>query len=101
VLLDDVRHLMRTLDPAAPFYPGTDAKVERAITNQPDVEALLPPDRRYLVHLDPDREHSLFTDDVFADVLGTVRLPAPTVADYLTNATRFANQRLTGTLAAR
>ncbi|MGB9374397.1 MAG: aldehyde dehydrogenase family protein [Jiangellales bacterium] len=100
VLLDEIRHLMRTLDPAAPFYPGTDAKVERAITDQPDVEALVPPDRRYLVHLDPDREHSLFTDDVFADVLGTVRLPAPTVADYLSNATQFANERLTGTLAA-
>lgn len=101
VLLDDIRNLMRSLEPAAPFYPGSDANVQRAISDCSDVEVLQPPDRRYLVTgLDPHHEPSLFRDDVFADVLGVVTLPAPSTTGYLAAATQFANQHLSGTLAA-
>jgi acyl-CoA reductase-like NAD-dependent aldehyde dehydrogenase len=100
-LLEEYRTLMRSLEPRQPYYPGTDAKVRRALAGHSGIEALLPPDRRILVtDLDPSSEDSLFTDEVFADVLGVVRLPAPSAESFLANATRFANDHLTGTLAA-
>ena len=50
--------------------------------------------------LDPDRDCSLFRDEVFADVLGVVRLPAPDVESYLARAVGFANEALAGSLGA-
>ncbi len=100
-LIDEIRALMRALPPRPPYYPGSAAKVARAVAGQPHAEALLPPDRRWLVDgLDPDSGTSLFRDEVFADVLGVVRLPAATVADYVDSATDFANERLAGNLGA-
>ena len=54
----------------------------------------------WFTDLDPADQCSLFSDEVFADVLGVVRLPAPDVATYLQAATEFANNALAGTLAA-
>ena len=100
-LLEQVRELMRTLPPNAPYYPGTDENVARALAGQPGAEPLQGEGRRVLVTgLDPAEDASLFSDEVFADVLGVVRLPAATVADYLAAATEFANGRLAGSLAA-
>jgi acyl-CoA reductase-like NAD-dependent aldehyde dehydrogenase len=100
-LLEQVRELMRTLTPNAPYYPGTDEKVARALAGQPGAEPLQGGDRHVLVTgLNPAENVSLFTDEVFADVLGVVRLPAATVEEYLDAATEFANERLTGSLAA-
>ena len=60
-----------------------------------------PDGRRYLVTgLEPDHECSLFRDEVFADVLGVVRLPAPDVESYLARAAGFANDALAGSLSA-
>lgn len=101
-LLADLRNFLHNLEPQEPFYPGSDARVARAVEGEPGAEATLAPSRRYLVTgLDPDVEHSLFRDEVFADVLGVVTLPAPSVGQYLAAATEFANDRLSGTLAAQ
>lgn len=100
-LLTELRDVLRTAEPRLPYYPGTDAKVARAVAGRSDVEALLQPGRRLLVDgLEADGDPSLFRDEVFADVLGVVRLPADDVGAYLAGATRFANERLAGTLAA-
>ncbi len=101
LLLDDLRGFLRTLEPRTPFYPGSDARVARALADQDHVEALDRSGRRHLVTgLDPDRDCSLYRDEVFADVLGVVRLPAPDVESYLTRAVGFANEALAGSLGA-
>ena len=100
-LVDDLRGFLRTLEPRTPYYPGSDTRVARALADQDHVEALGTDGGRYLVTgLDPDRECSLFRDEVFADVLGVVRLPAPDVESYLARAVEFANEALAGSLAA-
>lgn len=99
-LLDEIRVLMREAEPREPYYPGSQARVGRALADQPHAEPLLGPNHRVLVTgLDPADDSSLFRDEVFADLLGVVRLPGRTVEAYLTEATRFANERLAGTLA--
>jgi acyl-CoA reductase-like NAD-dependent aldehyde dehydrogenase len=100
-LLDELRALLRTLDSRAPYYPGTQDKIARVLTGQPGVETLLEPGHRLLVPgLDPAGDCALFRDEVFADVLGVVRVPAPDVDTYLARAVGFVNDRLAGTLAA-
>jgi acyl-CoA reductase-like NAD-dependent aldehyde dehydrogenase len=101
LLLADLRGFLRTLEPRTPYYPGSDERVARAVADQDRVEALGPGGRRYLVTgLDPDQSCSLFRDEVFADVLGVVRLPAPDVQAYLARAVEFVNDALSGSLSA-
>lgn len=101
-LLADLRGFLHRVEPQEPFYPGTEARVERAVYGEPGAEPTVAPKRRYVVTgLDVDDEHSLFRDEVFADVLGVVTLPARSVPHYLAGATEFANDRLSGTLAAQ
>ncbi len=100
LLLDDLREFLRTLEPRTPYYPGSRARVARAISDQEHVEALGPDGHRLVTGLEPDRPCSLFRDEVFADVLGVVRLPAPDVESYLARAVEFANDALAGSLSA-
>lgn len=99
-LVDEIRQLMRRVQSRAPYYPGTDAKVQAALADQAHVEVLQPPDRRFLVTVGAGEDAVVFREEVFADVLALVRLPAPSVPDYLDAAVRFANDRLAGSLAA-
>lgn len=100
-LIQEIRTRMRALPARTPYYPGTQDKVARALAGHPDAEPIAHGDRQWLVTgLDPVADESLFHDEVFADVLGVVSLPAPTVPEYLTTATTFANERLAGNLAS-
>jgi acyl-CoA reductase-like NAD-dependent aldehyde dehydrogenase len=100
-LLEEIRRLLGSLEPREPYYPGTAVKVAGVLQDAPRVESLQPPDRQLLVTgLRPADRPRLFRDEVFADVLGVVRLPAPSVESYLEAATAFANEQLAGDLAA-
>lgn len=57
-------------------------------------------DRVVIDGLDPEQDSVLLSEQVFADVLGAVRLPAHSTPDYLDRAVTFADDRLAGTLAA-
>ena len=100
-LLDEVRRLMAALPPRQPYYPRTQQRLDRALADCPQVEALHPPDRRLIAAgLDPGSDARLFSEEVFADLLGVVRLPGRSVPAYLEAAVAFANGRLAGNLAA-
>jgi acyl-CoA reductase-like NAD-dependent aldehyde dehydrogenase len=100
-LLGEIRRLMRELPPRPRFYPGAQQRLDDALADCQQVEALQPPDRRYIATgLDPHSDARLFSDEVFADLLGVVQLPDRSVPDYLSAAVAFANERLAGDLSA-
>lgn len=100
-LLAEVRRLLRTVPARDRYYPGSEGKVSAVLDRHPQAEPCHGDRNRLIVDgLDPENESILFTTEVFADVLGVVRLPAGGVAGYLDAAVSFANERLTGTLAA-
>jgi acyl-CoA reductase-like NAD-dependent aldehyde dehydrogenase len=97
-LLDRIRAVLRSLPPRKAYYPGSEAKVARAIDAQ-DAETF--GDTCVLVPvLDPRGTESLLTDEVFAGVFGVVRLPGASAAEFLANAVAFSNEVLPGTLGA-
>jgi hypothetical protein len=100
-LVQEVRRLLAESPPNPPYYPGADASIARVTADQPRCEALQAGGRRVLIpDADPSVDCSLFCDEVFADALGVVRLPGPSVEEYLAEATGFANERLAGDLCA-
>lgn len=100
-LLEEIRRLMADLPPRQPYYPRTQQRLDRALADCPQVEALHPPDRRLIATgLDPGSDARLFSEEAFADLLGVVRLPGRSVPKYLAAAVAFANDRLAGNLAA-
>jgi acyl-CoA reductase-like NAD-dependent aldehyde dehydrogenase len=100
-LLAEVRRLMRTAPARPRYYPGSDEKVLAVLDEHADAEPCCGERDRVIVdRLDPTQDSLLLTQEVFADVLGVVRLPAASIDDYLDTAVTFANERLAGTLAA-
>ncbi len=100
-LLDRVRAVVRSLPPRPAYYPRSAEKVDAATADHVSVEHLGEGD---LCSIVPDLEahgvDSLINDEVFAGVLGVVRLPGATTAEFLDNAVAFANDALPGTLGA-
>ncbi|NUR29542.1 MAG: aldehyde dehydrogenase family protein [Catenulispora sp.] len=96
-----LRHLRAALAkaPARPaYYPGSDARVERACQAYPDAEKIR--DNVLIsVPVDPDATspEPALTDEYFAPVLGVMELPGD-ARTFLTAAVRAANDRFTGTL---
>src|ERR1700754_1899854 len=56
--------------------------------------------RALIPDVDPHGATSILTDEVFAGVLGIVRLPGETAQEFLCNAVEFANDVLPGSLGA-
>ncbi|MEZ5157216.1 MAG: aldehyde dehydrogenase family protein [Candidatus Nanopelagicales bacterium] len=100
-LINEVRAFMRGLEPRPPYYPGTAAKVANVLSGHAEAEALQEQSRRILVeNVDPAAETSIFSEEVFSDVLAVVRLPARNLRSYLDGAVEFVNGRLYGDLSA-
>lgn len=100
-LVEELRRLLAESPPNTPYYPGADARIARVTADQPHCEALQGEGRRVLIpEADPSVDCSVFSEEVFADALGVVRLANPSVAQYLAAATDFANNRLAGDLCA-
>ncbi|KMO80970.1 aldehyde dehydrogenase [Mycolicibacterium chubuense] len=100
-LVAEVRRVMREVEPRRTYYPHSEDKTDKACAGMSGV-AFLSSDksRAIIADLDPHSAASILRDEVFAGVLGIVRLPGATAREFLSNAVEFANDVLPGTLGA-
>ena len=102
-LLDAVRRVMQSLPPRAVYYPGSAERRQRAVAPHRDAESLGggAVARTLLAGLDAaDAGEVCFDDELFGPVLAQTSLAGETPAEFLANAVRFVNDRLSGTLGA-
>jgi acyl-CoA reductase-like NAD-dependent aldehyde dehydrogenase len=99
-LLTAIRDVLDGLPPRTDYYPGAGQRIKAVLQAHPETELHGLGYSQALVPDIVDPDDVLITDEVFASALGVVRLPGRDTADFLANATAFANDRLPGTLGA-
>jgi hypothetical protein len=100
-LIAEVRAVISNAEPRPPYYPRSEDKITRACRGMTGTEFLGGDHTRALItDVDAHSGASILTDEVFASVLGVVRLPGKTVERFLHNAVEFANDVLPGNLGA-
>src|SRR6202035_1383598 len=83
-LIAEVRAVMSNAEPRAPYYPGSEHKITRACRGMTGTEFLDGDRTRALItDVDTHSGASILTDEVFAGVLGIVRLPGKTAEQFL------------------
>ncbi|MCX5731198.1 MAG: aldehyde dehydrogenase, partial [Deltaproteobacteria bacterium] len=101
-----LRETFRSIAPRHPYYPGAAARQAAAVAVHPSAELLDAPGtttvpRTLLTGVDrADTSAHAFREEFFGGVLAETSLPGDTAAAFLSNAVRFANERLRGTLGA-
>jgi hypothetical protein len=99
--LAEVRKVLAEVEPRDPYYPRSAEKTDLCVGATSNAEFLSRGKSRVLLpEVQPDSHDSVLTDEVFAGVMGVVRLPGKSVEEFLTNAVDFANDTLPGTLGA-
>ena len=100
-LIAEVRAAISNAEPRPSYYPRSWDKITRAYRGMAGTEFLGGnPTRALITDVEPHSGASILTDEVFAGVLGIVRLPSKTAEQFLHNAVEFANDVLPGTLGA-
>jgi acyl-CoA reductase-like NAD-dependent aldehyde dehydrogenase len=94
--LAEVRAVMDALPVRAPWYPGSDRKMDAARASYPAAEERV---GRLLVEVTDTTSQDLLSTEYFSPVLGHVSLPG-TGTDFLRAAVTFAETRLEGSLGA-
>jgi len=100
--IDEIRSRLRDLPERDAYYPGARDRCEAVIDGSGTVEVFGIDEQRILVTgIDPSiTDDPAFTTEYFAPALAVVTLPSPTVDEYCTTATAFANEVLEGSLGA-
>ena len=101
--LDAVRQLMHELPSRKAYYPGAADRVKEALAGHPEAERLGDDHsgRALIPGLDGNSTGEYcFNTEIFGPVLAHTSLPGANAAEFLTNAVRFCNERLHGTLGA-
>jgi len=99
-LVAEVGKVIRDAEPRPTYYPRSDEKIHKAC-NGMSAEFLNADRSRVLIpDVDPRGGASILKEEVFASVIGVVRLPGKTPREFLRNAVDFANDVLPGTLGA-
>ncbi len=98
--LDHLRRALRDAPARPAYYPGADARQDRARAAHPEAERLDRASRRTLIAVDAETPDDAFTTEYFAPVLAVTELPGADPAGFLAAAVAFANDRLYGTLTA-
>lgn len=91
--LTAVREVLRELPARKPWYPGAESKMDLARSTYPDAEEH---NGRLLISVD-ESEPALWHTEYFAPVLGHTSIEG-TGIEFLRAATKFANERLDGSL---
>src|SRR6476659_648116 len=100
-LVAEVRAVISNAEPRPSYYPGSEDRIANACRGMSGTEFLGGAHTRALItDVDAHSGTSILTEEVFAGVLGVVRLPGKTVEQFLHNAVEFANDVLPGTLGA-
>jgi hypothetical protein len=100
-LVAEVRAVISNAEPRPSYYPRSADKIASACRGMSGTEFLGGDHTRALItDVDAHSGASILTDEVFAGVLGVVRLPGKTVEQFLHNAVEFANNVLPGSLGA-
>lgn len=96
--LDALRTAVDTAPARAPYYPGSDDRVQAAQVSYPDGQRLGDGGGRLLLTgLAASSEEALLQTEYFAPVLGVVEIPG-TGVDYVDRAVTVANDQFVGTL---
>ncbi len=100
-LLDVVEHELGAAPSRPAYYPGGEDRVRRAIDRHDNgVAVTTHPPRGLLRDVAPDSGSFAFTEEFFAAVLATTRLPESDPGAFVDAAVRFANSELHGSLGA-
>lgn len=103
-LVDELRRTIRMIPAREAYYPGADERQAAALAKHPHAEVLdsgtIP--RMLITDVDPDgKDQYAFTTEFFGGVYATTRLPETEPAAFVRAATKFANEKLAGTLGAQ
>ncbi|HXN06395.1 MAG TPA: aldehyde dehydrogenase family protein, partial [Nitrospiria bacterium] len=100
--LEAIRNVFRELPARSAWYPGAAERQMEAVSRYPSAEIYQNDlSRIFITDIAPDRENeSAFSSEFFGPVLAQTSLPGRLASEYLTNAVRFCNERLTGSLGA-
>jgi aldehyde dehydrogenase (NAD(P)+) len=97
-----VRKLMQELPPRVAYYPGAAGHQKEAVAAHSGAETFggdVP--RTIITGLDPNAADELcFQKELFCTVLAETSLPGRDAAEFLSNAVKFCNEKLYGTLGA-
>ena len=100
-LMVKVAETIDSADDRVAYYPGAEQRGAAAIADHDGAEPLGVEGRRvFIPNVDASQDEACFTDEFFAPVLASTRLPATSAKEYLSAAVEFANERLHGTLGA-
>ena len=100
-LIAEVRTVIRETEPRPAYYPRSEEKTDQACNGMSGVEMLSSDRSRVLIpDVDPGSGANILSDEVFASVIGVVRLPGKTPQEFLRNAVEFSNDVLPGNLGA-
>lgn len=100
-LIAAIRDLLTKVEPRTTYYPRSLEKTEAACDGMSGAEFLSKDKTRALIpDVDPNGADNVLRNEVFAGVLGIVRLPGATPREFMRNAVAFANDVLPGTLGA-
>lgn len=105
-LMDSLRAVLAASPQRPAYYPGAEKRFDEVMSVHPTAQRLGPRATGVLPYtvipdIDArDRDDPCFTSECFMPVLAQTALPGKDAAEFLSNAVRFCNETLWGTLCA-
>jgi hypothetical protein len=104
--LDRVRFLLREVPLRKAFYPGAERRYASFLKEHPDAEKIGVPEKDELpwtliTDLTSEKESDIcFSTEPFCSIISETALLSDSVEDFILRSTRFANERMCGSLVA-